>query len=168
LRCSPFRQHLRTQNWHLNATQPEWQEVADGVLKGVYSFSKRSMKDANPLKYRVYEFGPFRLQAVERRLQRNGTSIALTPKAFEVLSALVTNPGRLLTKEELLNQVWPNTFVQESTLVQNIATLRRALSEHSGGQQFIETVPKAGYRFVAEVSIVDERRDEPVQLQERS
>src|ERR1043166_1172696 len=98
-----------------------------------------------------YEFGPFRLDVAERQLRREGKVLGLTPKAFDVLTLLVVNQGRLLTKEELLRRAWPETFVEESTLVQNIATLRRALGESSGERQFIETVPKVGYRFVADV-----------------
>lgn len=99
-----------------------------------------------------YEFGPFRLNIAERQLQCNGKVVALTPKAFDVLTVLVANQGRLLTKDELLQKVWSDSFVEESTLVQNVATLRRALGERSAERQFIETVPKVGYRFVADLN----------------
>jgi DNA-binding winged helix-turn-helix (wHTH) protein/Tol biopolymer transport system component len=122
------------------------------------------MKDANGLPLSKYEFGSFRLDMGERRLESNGSSVALTPKALDLLSVLVANQGRLLTKDELLQQVWADTCVEESTLVQNIATLRRALGERSRGQQFIETVPKAGYRFVATVNRVEEAPDVDARL----
>lgn len=96
---------------------------------------------------KVYEFGPFRLEPAERRLRRDGTSLPLTPKAFDTLLVLVGNPGRAVGKEELLATVWPGTNVAEATLAQNIFALRKAL----GGEACIETVPKFGYRFVPPV-----------------
>ncbi len=100
----------------------------------------------------VYEFGPYRLEESERRLLRDGQVVALTPKAFDTLVALVENHGHVLSKEELLHRVWPGTFVEEATLAQNIFTLRRALNE-SGQHSYIETVPKRGYRFTAPVRV---------------
>lgn len=99
----------------------------------------------------IYEFGPFQLDAVERVLRRNGSSISLTPKAFDTLLFLVRNQGRALTKDELLREIWPDTFVEEVNLAVNISTLRKALSDSSGERQYIETIPRRGYRFVAEV-----------------
>jgi DNA-binding winged helix-turn-helix (wHTH) protein/TolB-like protein/Tfp pilus assembly protein PilF len=99
----------------------------------------------------IYEFGPFRLDATERLLWRDGATVALTPKAFDVLLVLVEQHGHLLEKEELLKLVWPDTFVEEANLTYNISQLRKALGEGENGQKFIETVPKRGYRFVAEV-----------------
>lgn len=98
-----------------------------------------------------YEFGPFRLDAQERLLQRDGVTIALTPKAFDLLLALVERHGRLVEKEELFQVVWPDTMVEESNLSSNIALIRKALNDGENGLKFIETVPKRGYRFVAEV-----------------
>lgn len=100
----------------------------------------------------VYKFGPFVLNAAQRILMRRNKSISLTPKAFETLLALVQNSGRVLGKEELLKMVWPDTFVEEATLSQNIFTLRRALGLTEEGRQYIETVPRRGYRFAGEVS----------------
>jgi Tol biopolymer transport system component/DNA-binding winged helix-turn-helix (wHTH) protein len=99
----------------------------------------------------LYEFGPFRLDAGERRLLRDGKNVPLTPKAFDLLLALVEHHGRLLEKDELLKLVWPDTFVEEANLTYNISHIRKALGEGENGQKFIETVPKRGYRFVAEV-----------------
>ncbi len=99
----------------------------------------------------LYEFGSFRLNPQERSLSRAESTIALTPKAFETLLYFVENRHRLLTKNELIGHLWPDSFVEESNLAQNVSTLRRALGESPGESQFIETVPKLGYRFVAEV-----------------
>ena len=103
-----------------------------------------------------YEFGPFRLDAPERLLLRDGKPIELTPKAFDTLVALVENSGHLLTKEELLKRVWPDSFVEEATLAKNVFTLRKALGSSHGSDEYIETVPTRGYRFVAEVQEVTE------------
>jgi DNA-binding winged helix-turn-helix (wHTH) protein/TolB-like protein/Flp pilus assembly protein TadD len=98
----------------------------------------------------VYEFGPFRLEPGEGRLTKDGAPVHVTPKALELLVALATRPGRLVTKEELVAQVWPDTFVEEGNLAVNMTRLRQALNDDSG-QQYVETVPKRGYRFVAAV-----------------
>lgn len=97
----------------------------------------------------LYEFGDFHLDTEERLLLRDGEVVPLTPKAFDVLLALVEQPGHLLEKETLLKTVWPDSFVEENNLADNISKLRKALGEN--GQKFIETIPKRGYRFVAEV-----------------
>src|SRR5213083_129238 len=97
------------------------------------------------------EFGPFRLDAAERRLLRDGSAVSLAPKVFDTLMALVESSGRLLPKDELISGLWPDTFVEEATLARNISDLRRALGESSGEARYIETVPKSGYRFIAEV-----------------
>jgi DNA-binding winged helix-turn-helix (wHTH) protein/TolB-like protein/Flp pilus assembly protein TadD len=99
----------------------------------------------------VYEFGPFRLDASERLLTRDGRLVALTPKVFDTLLALVERGGHLVGKEELMRRLWPDSFVEESSLSQNIFLLRKALGEATSSQQYIETVPKRGYRFVADV-----------------
>lgn len=99
-----------------------------------------------------YAFGPFRLDPVEKVLFRDGIPVSLTPKTIETLTALIERPGRVVTKEELLRTVWPDTFVEENNLAQHISTLRRVLGEDETGKQFIETVPKRGYRFVGLVT----------------
>src|SRR5919199_6299806 len=99
-----------------------------------------------------YEFGPFVLDASERRLLRGEETVRLTPKEFETLHALVRGGGRVMPKEELLKEIWPDTFVEEATLAQNVFTLRKALAKYDGGgQQYVETVPRRGYRFAAKV-----------------
>src|SRR4029453_7409143 len=100
---------------------------------------------------RSYAFGAFRLDAGEKVLFQQDRPVPLTPKAVETLLALVERPGRLVTKEELLRIVWPDTFVEENNLAQHISLLRRVLGEDPGGRELIETVPKRGYRFVGPV-----------------
>src|SRR4051812_30809807 len=110
----------------------------------------------------LYEFGPYQLLPHERRLLRDGEPVQLTPKAFETLVALVRRAGHLAEKEELLKEVWPDSFVEESNLAQNIHALRRALGEGENGKPYIETVPKRGYRFLASVKIIEDREEELV------
>ncbi len=118
----------------------------------------------------LYEFGPFRLDATERQLLRAGESVSLTPKAFDLLLALVERHGRLVEKDELLKLVWPDAFVEEANLTYNISFIRKALSDGENGLKFVETVAKRGYRFVAEVrearpvSVEDERPNEQTAL----
>src|SRR5262245_46238708 len=104
----------------------------------------------------IYEFGPFRLDEAEHLLLRDGEAVPLTPKAFDLLIALVERHGRLLEKDELLRKVWPSTFVEEANLASNISLLRKALGDGENGQRYIETAPKRGYRFVADVREVSE------------
>jgi serine/threonine protein kinase/tetratricopeptide (TPR) repeat protein len=99
-----------------------------------------------------YRFGPFRLDVAERRLTRDGRPTSLQPRVFDTLALLVRNAGHLLTKEELIAALWPDTVVEESNLTKNIWTIRKAL-EDQDGSDYIETVPRVGYRFVAPVRI---------------
>ena len=101
----------------------------------------------------VYEFGPYRLDTTKRVLTRAGETISLTPKSTDILTILVMNAGELVEKEELLREVWPDTFVEEANLTQNIFLLRRALGDERAGPLYIETVTRRGYRFVAQVKI---------------
>ena len=110
---------------------------------------------------RMYEFGAFRLDAGERLLVREGVPVPLAPKTFDVLVALVEQPGHLLEKEALLRKVWPDSFVEENNLTDNIFRLRKALGEGENGQKFIETVPKRGYRFVSSVKELNGESAEP-------
>jgi len=106
----------------------------------------------------IYDFGPYRLDAGERRLLRDGETVPLTPKAFDLLQVLVENRGHLLEKEELLKAVWPNTFVEEANLSVIVSHLRKALSNGGDEQRYIETVPKRGYRFVAGVGELEDKQ----------
>jgi DNA-binding winged helix-turn-helix (wHTH) protein/pimeloyl-ACP methyl ester carboxylesterase len=100
---------------------------------------------------RFYIFGVFRIDVTERVLLSGKDAVSLTPKAFDTLLVLVEHSGHVLSKEELMEKVWPDSFVEENNLAQNISALRKALGEESSGQKYIETVPKRGYRFVADV-----------------
>jgi Tol biopolymer transport system component/DNA-binding winged helix-turn-helix (wHTH) protein len=97
----------------------------------------------------IYEFGPYQLDAAERLLKREGETVPLQPKVFDLLLVLVEHHGHLLEKDELMKRVWPDAIVEEANLVNNISILRKTLSE--SGERFIETAPKRGYRFVAGV-----------------
>src|SRR5271155_2854034 len=96
----------------------------------------------------IYDFGPYRLDARERSLLLDGRTVALTPKALDLLIVLVRHRPKTVSKEELLQAVWPGAFVEEGTLAQNILRLRKALRN----PEWIETVPKRGYRFSAQVA----------------
>ena len=108
------------------------------------------MREANVL----YEFGSYRLDSAKRLLTHGSQAVALKPKTFDLLLLLVENHGRVLTKDELIKILWPDTFVEEGNLSFQVSILRKALSEE--GLQWIETVPKHGYRFVASVNEVRE------------
>lgn len=99
----------------------------------------------------VYRFGPFLLDVADRSLKRDGSPISLTPKQFDLLVALVQNAGRLVEKDALLRNVWPDVAVEEGNLTKGIFTLRQLLDADEGGR-YIETIPKRGYRFVAAVT----------------
>lgn len=98
----------------------------------------------------LYEFGPFRLDGARRVLWRDGEVVPLTPKALDVLVALVEQQGRVVTKSELMERVWPDTFVEEANLTVNVSALRKALGE-GNGKPYIQTLARRGYRFAAEV-----------------
>lgn len=98
-----------------------------------------------------YEFGEFTLDVAERTLLHEGQVVPLTPKVFDMLLVLLENRGALLSKDELLQTLWPDIVVEEGSLNRNISTLRKALGETPHESKYIETVPKRGYRFVADV-----------------
>ena len=99
----------------------------------------------------TYRFGPFHLDVRERRLSREREIIPLRMKVFDTLRVLVEHAGTLVTKQELLDAVWPETTVEENNLNHNVSVLRKALGERATGQHYIETVPRVGYRFAAAV-----------------
>jgi pimeloyl-ACP methyl ester carboxylesterase/DNA-binding winged helix-turn-helix (wHTH) protein len=101
----------------------------------------------------VYRFGPFHLDVRERRLSRGCDVIPLRLKVFDTLVVLVENAGRLVTKQQLLDTVWPETTVEENNLNHNVSVLRKALGDRATGQRYIETVPRLGYRFAAPVEM---------------
>jgi TolB-like protein/DNA-binding winged helix-turn-helix (wHTH) protein/Tfp pilus assembly protein PilF len=99
----------------------------------------------------IYEFGPFRLIPEEQQLLRDDTPVSLTPKTFDLLVVLVENSGHLVEKGVLMERIWPDSFVEEANLSVKMSELRRALGEGINEHQYVETVPRRGYRFVAVV-----------------
>ena len=98
-----------------------------------------------------YEFGPFILDTVQHLLLKQQEPVTLTPKTYDALLVLVRNSGRMLSKEELMATLWPDSFVEESNLTQQVSTIRKALGESPGEDRYIVTVPGRGYRFAAQV-----------------
>src|SRR5712672_671684 len=102
-----------------------------------------------------YRFGQFALDSRKRTLSRANSPVSLTPKAFDVLLFLAQNPNRLVTKEELLQAVWGDTFVEEGNLTQYISHLRKALGDASEDTRLIVTIARRGYQFTADVTVVE-------------
>ena len=98
-----------------------------------------------------YEFGAFRIDLAERVLLRDGRPVPLPAKTFETLLALVERSGHIVEKDELMERIWPDTFIEEGNLARHVSNLRKVLGEDATGQPYIETVPRRGYRFVAPV-----------------
>src|SRR5687767_14343202 len=96
-------------------------------------------------------FGPFRLDAANQSLWRGDTRVPLMPKPFAVLQHLVDRAGQLVTQDQLLEAIWPDTFVQPEVLRRYILEVRRALDDPAGSPRFVQTFPKRGYQFIAEV-----------------
>ncbi len=136
---------------------------AVAVLKSFRS-SGKFLADGKTLQTRhFYAFGPFRLDFEKRVLVREGIPVPLAPKATEILLVLVAQAGHLVEKDSLIQRVWPDAFVEEGNLNKNIFFLRKALGEWQPGRDYIETVPKRGYRFVAPVSEVTHAESAPHQ-----
>ncbi len=120
---------------------------------------------AQPIPH-FYEFGPFRLDVAQQLLLRDGEIVALKPKDFALLLMLVGRHGRVVSKEELLQWLWPDSYVEEANLSHHVFTLRRALGEAGANEEnesrpaYIETLPRRGYRFVAEVREIGDESDE--------
>jgi TolB-like protein/DNA-binding winged helix-turn-helix (wHTH) protein/Tfp pilus assembly protein PilF len=139
------------------------------TLRNFMQISGRIHGEAMSLQTKhIYEFGPFRLDAAEHLLLRDGEAVPLTPKAFDLLLALVERHGHLVEKDELMKKVWPDTFVEETNLTSNISQLRKALGDGENGERYIETAPKRGYRFVAGVREVQAVLDEDELLPEQA
>lgn len=107
----------------------------------------------------AYLFGPFRMEVVERRLLRDGCHVPLTAKVFDILLLLIRNSGRLVHKEELMKEIWPDIVVEENNLTVNMSALRKALGKRDNGPEYIETVPRRGYRFISAVQTVQDESD---------
>jgi len=123
----------------------------------MHTQSTRSARD-------LYSFGEFTLDVPDRRLTRHATSVHLAPKTYDVLVTLIRRAGRLVTKHELLDGVWPAIFVDEGILTVHVAALRKALGDRKRPPVYIETVSRSGYRFIAPVthtSLSDAATTEP-------
>ncbi len=104
----------------------------------------------------MYEFGPFRLDPTNRELTREGAAVTLPPRAFDTLVVLVRAQGQLVSKNDLLTQVWKDSIVEESSLTMAISVLRKALGDEEAKRRYIATVAKSGYRFIGEVRVLGE------------
>lgn len=114
---------------------------------------------------RSITFGDFRFYPQENALFQNGKSISLTPKMADTLVVLLENPGRIVNKNDLLQAVWPDSFVEEGNLTVTIRQLRKALGDDARDSRYIETVPKRGYRFISEVTEVNAKGAETISEQ---
>src|SRR5436305_4284266 len=103
----------------------------------------------------LYEFDAFRVDPVRRVLLRDGEPVAVTPKAFSILVALMEKPGEVVEKSDLLERVWPGAFVTEANLTQNIFSLRKCLGERANENRYIVTVPGQGYSFAGELRRIE-------------
>src|ERR1043165_492757 len=115
---------------------------------------------------RFYLFDGFRVDVSERLLFKEDLGVPLPPKVFDTLMVLLENSSHVLTKKELMKQVWPDSFVEENNLAQNISIVRKVLGEGKEGERYIQTIPKRGYRFVADVSSAGD--DEEIIVHERT
>ncbi len=100
----------------------------------------------------TWSFGPYRLDPANARLWRETQPVRLTPKAFQVLCYLAERPGQLVTKEELFQVVWADTIISDATMTSAIQEIRKALQDNAKSPQYLETVPKRGFRFIGEVA----------------
>ena len=107
----------------------------------------------NEMSRHLYTFGPFELDTEEQVLRRDGQPLPVKPKVFDLLVVLVENSGRVVCKDELMKQVWAGSFVEEGNLAVSVVKLRQALGEARNERRYIETVPSAGYRLVAQDQI---------------
>jgi DNA-binding winged helix-turn-helix (wHTH) protein len=147
LQCSAAAKQHRNSCYSLIA--PEMETLSSSAKESSVRNSTTTLSKTS------YEFGRFRLGVEEHVLFRDDQLVALTPKGFEILLALVEKGGEVVSKDDLMKQVWPNVFVEEGNLTQHISLLRKILGERPDGEQFIKTAPKRGYCFVAEIKRVD-------------
>lgn len=110
----------------------------------------------NETKQQIYKFDKFQLDVTNRRLMRDEKPVQLPAKAFDLLKTLVENSGQLVGKDEIFSRVWQDQIVEESNLTVHISQIRKALSETKKNPRFIETVPGYGYRFVGDVSNLED------------
>src|SRR5206468_7421444 len=104
---------------------------------------------------RIYEFDDFRVDTGQFLLARSGHMTPITPTVFRILLILLERAGQVVSKDELMRFVWPDSFVEEGNLNRNVSTLRKALGEKPCDHRYIETIPKTGYRLIAPVRFTD-------------
>src|SRR4029450_5976904 len=109
---------------------------------------------------RVYEFGDFKIDADHRMLYHQGSEIPLVPKAVETLLALIERRGKIVSKDELLQAVWPDTVVEESNLFVYLSVLRKTLGALQDGSPYVETLRRRGYRFNGDVQLLQEKAED--------
>src|SRR5215475_12465944 len=149
LRCQPPPRKFKM--WRIDQAAERLAESGQRSLQvSLQLVFKRGMSQVST---KLYEFGAFRLDASERVLWRGEEMIVLPSKVFDTLWMLVKEEGRVVSKSELMEAIWTDAFVEESNVSQNIYTLRRALGVDEQGRQFIETVPRRGYRFAVPVKV---------------
>jgi Tol biopolymer transport system component/DNA-binding winged helix-turn-helix (wHTH) protein len=126
---------------------------AEKVLKKRWNFDGKFVKDffMSPKSIQFYDFANFRLDVSQKVLLRDNYPVTITPKVFDTLEIFLENAGRLLEKDDLMQKIWHDHFVEESNLTSNVKMLRKALGDDATHPRFIETVPRRGYRFIAEV-----------------
>ena len=134
-------------------------------------FSEFNLRMDNPPVQKIYEFEDFRFDAEHLMLYRRGESIPLAPKAAETLLVFIERRGRILSKEELIEQIWPDAFVEESNLYLYLSVLRKTLGNQKSGTPYLETLRRRGYRFNGTVQLIsdgswEEPHSAPVQVKE--
>src|ERR1700744_5696517 len=127
--------------------------MATGSVEGtVHARIRAQMASSeNPKLPELYEFGPFRVDPARETLLKSGVAVPLTPKTFQILLVLVRHGKEVVTKDDLLKTVWPDTFVEEANLSRNIFMLRKALGETAQDSRYVVTVPGRGYRLAEHV-----------------
>jgi len=145
----------------LRVSQQKLAGAHEPVNKSSGALRTEVAAEMNPHSYPIYEFGSFRLDPREKTLCCGGDVVSLTPTAFDLLQALVENHGHLLGKDDLLKMIWQDRFVEEGNLARAISTLRKALEDDLDHPKFIQTVPRRGYRFVADVRTVPSVNEAP-------
>src|SRR5712671_6779347 len=144
---------LRLANWRLHRTA--WAIRAKAFRMAFTMSDLGKDRESSPAAGYLYRFGQFALDSRKRTLSRADSPVSLTPKAFDVLLFLAQNPNRLVTKEELLQAVWGDTFVEEGNLTQYISHLRKALGDNSEDTRLIVTIARKGYQFTADVTVAE-------------
>ncbi len=111
---------------------------------------------------KFYEFGEFRFDAQKLRLEHNGEAVSLPPKSLETLKLLLEQRGKMVSRENLMDELWAESYVEEANLTVTVSRLRKAFSAYNKDETFIQTVPRRGYRFVADAQEKIEIVEQPI------